>query len=167
MDFDKVKSLDVPNHLSKKIINYSKFYIEPSVKKVALKYFGLFFFSIFISLVICPQNGVGLLRESFPIYHHIFHNNLLLCGLYCGFMFFVTTHILSFYILNHYERVVVLRKIGYMPILFMSVFFAFSMTPLFSMVEFSLIYTFGWLGISFSSYFLHRKLFFKSINIFS
>ncbi len=165
MDFNTIQPLKVSSSVSKKILADSKVFIEPPTIRVLLKYAVLFIFSIFISLVICPQNGVGLLRENFPIYHHIFHNNLLVCGLYCGAVFFITTHLVSIYILNHYERVLILNNLGYIPIILMSTFFAFSMTPYFSITEFSMLYTIGWLGVALFSYSLHRKIFLTKINL--
>ncbi len=167
MSFDNVKPVEVSKILSNKILKNSKNYIEPPVNKVLLKYLGVFILSIFFSLVVCPQNGVGLLRDNFPIYHSFFHHNMLICGLYCGFMFFVTTHLVSFYLLSHFERIVIYKKMGYLPVVCMSLFFAFSMTPLFASAGFSVLYSIGWLGVSFLLVLFHKKLFLTKVNSYS
>jgi len=159
MSFDDFDPKDVPITLSNKILQDSNDYIEPPLQRTILKYLGIFLVSILFSLVICPQNGVGLLRIEFPIYHSIFHSNMLLCGFYCGFVFFATTHLISFYLLNHFERVVLFKKVGYLPAIAMSLFFAFSMTPIFSFVDFSLLYAFGWLGTMAIALYAHKKTF--------
>lgn len=159
MSFDNFEPKEASKTLSDKILNESKSYIEPPLQKVVFKYLALFSVSILFSLVVCPQNGVGLLRSDFPIYHSIFHNNMLLCGLYCGFMFFATTHLISFYFLSHFERVVLFKKVGYLPVIAMSVFFAFSMTPLFTIVDFSLLYAISWLTVMSLAVLSHKKLF--------
>ena len=167
MNFDNIEPKEVPAKLSDKILNNSSRHIEPSITKVLIKYLGIFTISIFFSLIVCPQNGVGLLRTNFPIYHSFFHNNLLLCGLYCGFMFFITTHLVSFYLLNHFERIVIFKKMGYLPAICLSTFFAFSMTPFFTIVDFSLLYTIGWLGIAVLLMIFHKKMFMAKVSNYS
>ena len=165
MSFDNFEPKEVPAILSNKILQESEDYIKPPLQRTILKYLAVFLVSILFSLVICPQNGVGLLRIEFPIYHSIFHSNMLLCGFYCGFAFFATTHLISFYLLNHFERVLLFKKVGYLPVIAMSLFFAFSMTPIFSSVDFSLLYTFGWLGTMAVALFTHRKIFILKFKI--
>ncbi len=163
MSFDTIEPKEVPAKLSDKILNNSSRHIEPPITKVLIKYLGVFTVSIFFSLIVCPQNGVGLLRTNFPIYHSFFHHNLLICGVYCGLMFFVTTHLVSFYLLNHFERMVIFRKMGYLPAICLSSFFAFSMTPIFTIVDFSFLYSMGWLGVVFLFNISHKKIFLTKI----
>ena len=167
MSFDTIEPREVSKKISDKVLNKSLSYIEPSATYVLFKYSGLFILSILFSLIVCPQNGVGLIRTNFPIYHSIFHNNMLICGLYCGFMFFATTHLVSFYILNHFERLIIFKKRGYLPNVCMSLFFAFSMTPFFSVVSFSVLYFIGWFGMTMSAVWCHKKLFLYKIDSLS
>ena len=159
MSFSNVEPKNVPKGLSEKILDKSTKYIEPELKSVFFKYSGVFLLSIFFSLFVCPQNGIGFLRSDFPLYHSLFHHNMLLCGLYCGFVFFVTTHLISFYFLTRFERIVIFKQLSYLPVSCMSLFFAFSMFPAFTEVNFSFLYGVGWVGVAIFACFFHKKLF--------
>ena len=142
--FNKYNEIEVSKKITDSVIHTSKQVMNPDIGGVALKYVLLFSSSILFSLIICPQRGVGFLRDSYPLFHHLLHQSEVLCGLYCGFTFFVTTHVLSFFILTHFERLVVVRRVSYLPMFLMTLFFGLSMTSFFSNLELSTSYFTSW-----------------------
>lgn len=152
--FEKFQEMSVDQNIKKSVLQRSKSLINPKVKDVAFKYSVLFACSIFLSLIICPQRGVGFLRDSYPFFHHLLHQSEVLCGLYCGLVFYATTHALSFFLLTHFERLVLIKKITYLPLLFISLFFGLTMTSFFSSLELSPSYFTSWISIAFTGYLL-------------
>jgi len=150
--FENFKDTPVDQNIRQSVLQTSKAQMSPKVRDVALKYSLLFACSIFLSLIICPQRGVGFLRESYPFFHHLLHQSEALCGLYCGFVFYATTHVLSFFLLTHFERLVLIKRITYLPIIFISAFFGLSMTSLFSDLALSASYFLAWISVAFFGY---------------
>jgi|GEM_PF-2311196 len=150
--FEKFQEVSVDQNIKTSVLQRSKSLINPKVKDVAFKYSVLFACSIFLSLIICPQRGVGFLRDSYPFFHHLLHQSKVLCGLYCGFVFYATTHVLSFFLLTHFERLVLIKKVTYLPIIFISAFFGLSMTSLFSGLTLSASYFLAWISVAFFGY---------------
>jgi len=101
--FEKYEALKTKASLSEKILKSSSEKMNPKLHALSLKYGVVFISSIFLSLIICPQKGVGLIRNELPFFHHILHQSEILCGLYCGLVFFLTTHLLTFFLLTHFE----------------------------------------------------------------
>ena len=143
--FKKYQEAKVPQFVKEKVYESSISLIKPKLVSVVFKYILLFCTSIIFSLMICPQRGVGILSDSYPFFHKLLHQSEILCGLYCGFMFFITTHVLSFSLLNHFERLVIVRKVSYLPVLMMTLFFGLSMTSFFSNLELSSYYFSSWI----------------------
>lgn len=162
--FDKYESKSVNPQLSDRILKTSSEKINPSLFNLSFKYGALFISSIFLSLSICPQRGVGLFSNDLPFFHHFFHQNEILCGLYCGLVFFLTTHLLTFLLLNPFERLKVVHKFSYLPLIFISIFFGFSMTSIFSKSRFGLGYNLSWILIVGLLYFLFNQIYFKKIK---
>lgn len=160
-DFDKAP---VKQGVSQKVILNSKKIINPDSLNLSLKYSSLFIITIFFSLAVCPQKGVGIFGSNFPLFHHILHQSEILCGLYCGFVFFITTHLLTFFLLNHFERVKIVKYVSYLPALFMSAFFGLSMTSIFSNTGFGWSYNLSWLFVVGASYYLANHLFLRKLQ---
>ena len=145
--FNQYEEVEVSENIKKRVHNFSSELMNPKTKTVFFKYVFLFICSLFLSLAVCPQRGVGLFGGSYPIFHKLLHHSQILCGLYCGFIFFITTHVLSFFLMGHFERLVVVRRVSYLPPLLMSLFFALSMTPFYSTLELSISYFTSWLSV--------------------
>lgn len=159
--FAKYREVTVDHNTKRIVLKKSELLMNPKIKDVSLKYSLLFVGSIFLSLIVCPQRGVGLFRESYPFFHHLLHQSEVLCGLYCGLVFYTTTHVLSFFLLTHFERLVLVKKITYLPLLFISLFFGLTMTSLFSNLELSPYYFVSWISIAFTGY-LTLSLWYKN-----
>ena len=154
--FDKYSEVKPRESLSLKILKNSSDRVNPKLAPLSFKYGLIFTFSILFSLFICPQKGVGLFRTDFPFFHHLLHQSEVLCGLYCGLLFFLTTHLLTFFILNRFERIKIIKSYSYLPILFMSGFFGISMTSMFSAAasnaNFGYTYNLSWIAVVALSY---------------
>jgi len=167
MSIDPFKDFEetpVRPDVSKKVMLNSKRVINPDFLNLSLKYSLIFITTVFFSLAICPQKGVGLFRKDLPLFHHILHQSEMLCGLYCGFLFFTTTHLLTFFLLSHFERVKIVKHVSYLPALFISAFFGLSMTSIFSSTGFGLSYNLSWIFIVGASYYLANQLFLRKIQ---
>ena len=150
--FDDFKEVKIDASVSNSVLENSMKKINPKLLPLGLKYGALFTGSIFLSLIICPQRGVGFLRSDYSFFHHILHQSEILCGLYCGFMFFMTTHLLTFFLLSHFERVKLVKTFSYLPVVFFSGFFGFSMTSVFSDAQFGVSYNLSWILVVCLSY---------------
>ncbi len=161
--FDTVKECNTPLKLKEKVYKKSIELINPPFAKVATKYSVLFLVSIFFSLVVCPQKGVSFVRESFPVFHHILHQSPILCGVYCALIFFFTTHIISFLLLSHFERISLFKNSkGFLPLIWLSLFFGLSMTPYFSKMQMGYTYDLTWILTAITLVFLHKIFFNKN-----
>jgi len=160
--FENFKAQTVDPSVEKKVLLQSKSFMTPKVQNVALRYSVFFVSSIFFSLTICPQRGVGFLRDSYPLFHHLLHQSEILCGLYCGLVFYSTTHLMSFFLLTHFERLVLVKKITYLPLVFISLFFGLSMTSSFSNLELSPTYFTSWICAALSGFMLLNSRYKKS-----
>ncbi len=141
-----------PEKVSEQILVSAKTYMNPSLSRVALKYVAFFAASIFLSLAICPQSGISFIRSEFPLFHKFLHQNILLCGMYCAFVFFFTTHTLAFLFLNRFEKMVFSRRLIFLPLIPLSL--SFGMFMVFSPVEvfghfWNKPYTVTWLATAF------------------
>ncbi len=145
--FDVFESKSVRPELSNKILKTSSQRLNPGFLYLSIKYGALFISSVFLSLSICPQRGVGLFGNDFPLFHHLLHQSQILCGLYCGLMFFLTTHLLAFFLLTHFERLKIVSTFSYLPLIFVSGFFGLSMTSVFSKAHFDISYSLSWIAI--------------------
>jgi|FLYM01.1.fsa_nt_gi hypothetical protein len=159
-EFLKSEEKATPNKLSQKVMNAARTHLSPAPEKVLAKYLGLFVGSIFLSLTLCPQSGVSFLRDDFPLFHHFFHQNMILCAAYCASVFFFTTHVLSFLILNRYEKLTFSRKLQFVPIATLSAAFGVLMflSPANSRDHFwDLSYVSAWLLVMASLFYLWKK----------
>ncbi len=122
-DFDSDSvHLEIPNALNEKILSSMKSYVKPDLKFVGLKYSIIFIFSGLVSLLLCPQKGVGFLEE-YPLFFHSLHSNVLLCGLYCGVFFAGLTHVSAMIFLNYFERLTIYSSLKFLPHAWSAVFF--------------------------------------------
>jgi len=145
--FENFNTASVRASTSVKVLNESAAKINPKSLNLALKYGALFTISIFFSLSVCPQKGVGFLNTDFPFFHHLLHQSEVLCGLYCGFVFFTTTHLLTFFLLTHFEKVKITKHLSFLPAILTSAFWGLSMTSLFSNSTLGWRYNISWLLI--------------------
>lgn len=150
--FDKYEEFKVSDKIKKSVLKTSSAKMNPSLTSVTLKYGLTFLSSLILSLSLCPQRGVGLFGNESPFFHHLLHQSEVLCGLYCGLVFFLTTHLLTFLFLSHFERLKIIKHFTFVPILFMSGFFGFSMTSFFSDFEFGISYNLSWIAVIALSY---------------
>lgn len=160
--FDDFQEVKVKTSLNHKVLLDAKKNISPDAKILIFKYSSLFIFSCFISLMICPQRGLSLSSYNFNFIHHFFHQSEILCGLFCGAVFFITTHLLTFILLTHFERVSIVKNFTFLPMITISLFFGLSMTTVFSNADVSLRYSTSWILVTFSLYLLSIK-FYKEI----
>lgn len=108
---------------SKAILNQARRHLTPSLPYVSFKYGLLFLLSIFVSLSLCPQSGVSILRKDYPLFYQLFHQNIVLCGVYCASVFFFTTHVLAFVFLGRFEKKIFSLKLSLLPPLFLAISF--------------------------------------------
>ncbi len=122
-DFIKISKLKAnTNSLDKIVLSRSKKVITPSNLYITIKYSLLFCASIFFSLLVCPQFGLGL-RNKYPLFNHFFHQNQIICALYCATIFFLSTHFLVYMGLNRFEKIVLHKKNPFLPVITFSVSF--------------------------------------------
>lgn len=152
--FEKYEEIKTKPSLSENVLKASSKKMNPKLLALSLKYGVVFISSIFLSLVICPQKGVGLFRDEHPFFHHILHQSEILCGLYCGLVFFLTTHLLTFFLLTHFERLKIIKSFSYLPVLFIGGFYGFSMTSIFSTSQMGVSYNLSWITVVGLSYFV-------------
>ncbi|MGH1467732.1 MAG: hypothetical protein ACRBBP_02485 [Bdellovibrionales bacterium] len=162
--FKNFEEASVKPKISNNVIKLANNKINPNTMTLSLKYGALFIITIFFSLAICPQRGVGFIRDDFPLFHHLLHQSEVLCGLYCGFIFFLTTHLFAFFLLTHFERLKIVKTASFLPALFMSAFFGLSMTSVFSTESLGWTYNLSWIFIVGSSYYISNQLFVKFIK---
>lgn len=91
--------------------------IEPSTKALVYKYIPLALLAGFISLFFCPQFGLSPYKIEPDVLSHWLHQNMFICGLYCGAFLYLTLHLSSFLYFNHYERLQFKKKLSYVPFL--------------------------------------------------
>lgn len=157
--FKNFNEASVKPETAREVLKTSSSKLDPSSSILSLKYGVLFIITLLFSLSVCPQRGVGFLRDDLPFFHHLLHQSELLCGLYCGFVFFITTHLLTFLLLNHFEKVKIVKHVSFVPALFMSAFFGLSMTSIFSNSNLGWTYNFSWLSVVGLSYYTVNQLF--------
>ena len=109
-DFEKFQDQEAPDALSLNIKTKMTNYVQPSMSKVTFKYSLVFVFAALVSLFLCPQKGFGFLEGQYPLFFHFLHNNIIVCGIYCGVFFGMVTHGAALIVLNHYERLLIRRK---------------------------------------------------------
>lgn len=127
-DFLNMNEPNAPDHLSAKIIKKSQRTIQPSDLHVLLKYSLLFCASAILSLLFCPQYGIGFFEKNYPLFFHYLHSNNILCGVYCGLLFVVFTHGLSLLSCTYFERQFFLKKYTFLPFLLMGGAYAIFMS---------------------------------------
>lgn len=165
ISFDPSQKAEVSAELDKKILSAMRSVVSPDPKYLFFKYTSLFIFSTFISLIFCPQKGFSLSGFNLDLVHHLFHQSEILCGIFCGSVFFISTHFLSFMLLSHFERLTIVRKFSVFPLIAFSAFFGFSMTSIFSSVDAPLIYNLSWAGAVLGLYYLFTKFFIYNYKI--
>lgn len=157
--FDNYKSTSAPSDLAAKVLKQNQETINPNSYLLSFKYLGLFITSIFLSLYICPQRGFVVFRNSFPFFHNILHYSEVLCGLYCGAVFFSTTHVLTFFLLSRFERIKIIRKISYLPLMVLSAFFGLTMFSSSADTGLGFTYSITWITVVLFLYFIFNNLY--------
>ena len=150
-----------PTHLFETIGNRMKEYTNPSTGKIVFKYILVFILAGLVSLFLCPQRGVGFLKDNYPLFFHFLHSNKFLCGFYCGTFFFLITHISTLLVLNHYERIGIFKRLWILPHGLFSVAFGGLMLISEDIHNFSIVYNLSWLLAVLAGLQLTKKLFFR------
>ena len=155
-----------PSFLSETIKRGMSEYTNPFPGKVVFKYIFVFILAGFISLFLCPQKGVGFLKNSYPLFFHALHSSKFLCGLYCGFFFFLITHVTTLCVLNHYEKLGIFTKLWIFPHGLFSLFFGGFMLVSEDLNNFSIIYNLSWLLAVLTGLWITKKFFSSSRTYF-
>lgn len=147
---DSRQEIQPSESLNLKIKSQSQRFITPNLKVVFFKYFSLFSLMALISLALCPQKGLGLVKSSeYLFFFDFLHSNPTLCGLYCGLFFFSSTHLVSFMYLNHFERLWLTKKLWYLPHTIYSFCFGFFMLLSNDHMNFKWSYNLSWAAVVF------------------
>lgn len=113
-------------------------------------------FACALTLVLCPQFGLGATLWGEEIVHHIFHQSPLLCGAYCGFVYLGASSFLTGLVLpRDYLRILEELKIVRFSIGVIMVMAILGLARLkVGSIETSASYIGAWLVVGFLSYVL-------------
>lgn len=124
--------------------------IEPPTSSLVMKFVPLALISSFISLFICPQFGVSPYKIEPDFLSHLLHQNMFICGLYCGAFLYFTLQLSTWLFLNHYERLQFGKKLSYLPFALAGTYWlALWSTSVHTHYSESLLYNIGWLIAAF------------------
>lgn len=126
-------------------LNETKSIINPSPKSLLLKFIPLAMISGFLSLFICPQFGISPYSLEPKFLSHLLHQNLFICGLYCGLIYYLFLSLTIFLIFNIYEKIQFKKSFTYLPSLLCGISWTLFMSLSQSHFKESLNYNLGWL----------------------
>lgn len=75
----------VPIHLSRRVLGYAA--VELSPRSTLLRFYVAMLFGAFITLLICPQFGVGPLGGGHGLAHRVMSYGAFACGAFCSALF--------------------------------------------------------------------------------
>ncbi len=145
------------------ILSKSKKIITPSNLYITIKYTLLFFASIFLSLLVCPQFGLGL-RNKYPLFHYFFHKNQIICAIYCAITFFLSTHLLVYIGLNHFEKIALHKKNPLTPVMAFALSFGGFMFFSNNTMKLNLSFILVWSTFVLGSYLAFHQLSLKKLT---
>jgi hypothetical protein len=93
-----------PDHLNSKIREIVMADISPSIWNVSFKFLFIHFVMSSLTLIICPQFGLGPLGGSNGILHFIEQYGHRICGLFCGSFFFLGSLLMANWILTKGQK---------------------------------------------------------------
>jgi hypothetical protein len=134
----------VNEYLSSKILSTIKDKIRPDVKLVFLKLFLVHLVVALMTLSVCPQFGISLLKTNIDFSHYFLLFGERGCELICGFIFTSTSIAVSFLFLTRDE----VRFLKFNKIYLASIFILVSIGLLLMFnsqlfVELSILWLFG------------------------
>ncbi len=111
-DFEKFmqsESKPVPVTISKHLLQVVKKSLHPSAALVFRKLMGVHLISGFLTLLVCPQYGIGPLGGGDGIMHFVMGYGYTACALFCGSIFLGTSALLAQFFLRREELRVIYR----------------------------------------------------------
>lgn len=131
--------------------------ISPSVGSLILKFIPVALISVFISLFLCPQFGMTPYKIEPDFISHLLHQNMFICGLYCGLVLYGALNLGSYLYFNHYEKLQFKRQLSFVPFALAGLLWGGFMWASNSHYSESIKYNLGWilaivLGLAYSLY---------------
>lgn len=103
-DFLHTKEISPPRTLERAILSKIHSELNPSLKTVAAKLFGLHAVAAGLVMMICPQLGVGaLVLNGHGVMHFFMHFGPIVCSAACGAVFLSTSALLAIIFLKREE----------------------------------------------------------------
>lgn len=108
-EFVEVKEIEPPRNVTNAIFSRVRSDLNPSLKLIAAKLFGLHLAAGAIVLFFCPQLGVGALMGGHGIMHFFMYSGPVVCAGLCGAIFLGTSALFSTVFLTREELLVANR----------------------------------------------------------
>jgi hypothetical protein len=93
---------EVPNHVSKNTLEHVSISLRP--QKLLFKFYVLNIAGAMLTLIICPQYGIGPFGGEFGLIQKIMELGPIWCGIFCSSLFFAGGCVLSSLFLNRNQR---------------------------------------------------------------
>lgn len=119
--------------------------IAPSKGLLVAKFVPIALLSGFLSLFLCPQFGITPYKIEPDFYSHLLHQNMFICGAYCGLILYISLNAGAFFYFNHYEKLQFKKQLSLLPFAMISVIWACLMWTSNTHYSGSLKYNIGWL----------------------
>lgn len=135
------------NHEAKDedFLAYTSQQIAPPLGPLALKLLPVTLLSGFLSLFLCPQFGLTPYKLEPDFLSHLLHQNLFICGLYCGGILYAVLSLSTYFYCSHYERLQLQKKLAFAPFFIAALAWAGFMLLTETDYTLSLKYNSGWL----------------------
>jgi hypothetical protein len=129
----------IPNRVNEKILAEVKSRLNPDLKKILLKVFGIHIFTAIITLSICPQMGFSIVKTKLNLMDLFMKIGPHFCDFACGIFFTMTSMAVICTVLSRDElRVlrfhkilltltIVLSSLGFLLMLSPDLFLSFSL----------------------------------------
>jgi hypothetical protein len=148
----------IKNSLHNRILNEIRIDNTPLLN-IFLKYFIINLAAGSLTLLICPQFGIGPLNGSHGVSHYFMQFGGWACGLFCASVFFVSSHLFSLAILHRRELRRLYRNPSSIPLtialtlfIFMSTGFTINFDPMFFRFDFIATWIFAGLALTYLSF---------------
>ncbi len=133
----------IPEHINVKILGDIKKHLNPDLKYILAKLFGIHTLTTIITLAICPQFGFQFFKTSLNLMHYFMKFGQHFCDFACGTFFTATSFFIALFVISRDElRVlkynkflavssVILISIGFFAIMSPQIFFELSLLWIF------------------------------------
>lgn len=108
-EFVAVKEIEPPRNVTRAVFSKVASDLNPSLKLIAAKLFGLHAVAGAIVLFFCPQLGVGALMGGHGIMHFFMYYGPVVCAGLCGAIFLGTSALFSTVFLTREELLIANR----------------------------------------------------------